>query len=248
MNIDIIDGEVKRMDAFKILVAEDDREIREGIAYCLKSQGFEVIQAADGIEALQLIESETPHLAIADVMMPRMNGIQMVMKLREKYDFPILMLSAKTEEVDKILGLNMGADDYIEKPFKTLELLARVNAHLKRYSRYLNLAADKQAEESRLLTVGGLELNADTMEVWVDGGPVRLTPMEFRILQLMMQHPGKVFTADEIYNGLWNDNPVGTDTIMVHIRNIRRKIEQDTKAPKYLKVVWGIGYKIEKQA
>ena len=236
------------MEAFKILVVEDDKEIREGIAYCLKSQGYEVTQAADGIDGLKQIETDPPHLVIADVMMPRMDGIQMVMKLREKYDFPVLMLSAKTEEVDKILGLNMGADDYVEKPFKTLELLARVNSHLKRYSRYLNLAADKRTSEAPFLAVGGLELNSDTMEVWVDGSPVKLTPMEFRILQLMMQHPGKVFTADEIYTSLWNDNPVGSDTIMVHIRNIRRKIETDAKAPKYLKVVWGIGYKIEKQA
>ena len=236
------------MEAFRILVVEDDKDIREGIAYCLKSQGFVVDKAADGIEGLEQAELGVPHLVIADVMMPRMDGIQMVMKLREKYDFPVLMLSAKIEEVDKILGLNMGADDYIEKPFRTLELLARVNAHLKRYTRYLNMAADKPAKNSPFLTVGGLELNSDTMEVWADGSPVKLTPMEFRILQLMMHHPGKVFTADEIYASIWNDNPVCSDTIMVHIRNIRKKIEPDPKAPKYLKVVWGIGYKIEKQA
>ena len=200
------------METFRVLVVEDDKDIREGIAYCLKNQGFEVSQAADGIEGLEQVEANAPHLVIADVMMPRMDGIRMMMKLREKYDFPVLMLSAKTEEVDKILGLNMGADDYIEKPFRTLELLARVNAHLKRYTRYLNMSADSRADSSAFLSVGGLELNSNTMEVWVDGSPVKLTPMEFRILHLMMQYPGKVFTADEIYNSLWNDNPVCTDT------------------------------------
>jgi DNA-binding response OmpR family regulator len=234
------------METFRILVVEDDKEIREGIAYCLKSQGFEVSGAADGIEGLEQVEANTASCdrGCHDAPYGRHPYGD---EIAEKYDFPVLMLSAKTEEVDKILGLNMGADDYIEKPFRTLELLARVNAHLKRYSRYLNMAADNWAENSPFLTVGGLEMNSETMEVWTDGSPVKLTPIEFRILQLMMQHPGKVYTADDIYTSLWNDNPVGSDTIMVHIRNIRKKIESDPKAPKYLKVGWGIGYKIEKQ-
>lgn len=237
------------MDNDLVLVVEDDKEIREGIAWCLKSQGYDVAQAGDGLEGLETIARAEPILAIVDVMMPNMDGVTMVMKLREKYDFPVIMLSAKVEEVDKILGLNMGADDYIAKPFRTLELLARVNSHIRSYRRLLSrVEGSKSDQDGNLLVVGGLELNGDTMEVTCDGRPVKLTPMEFKILQAMMRYPGKVFTADELYESLWNDAPVGSDTIMVHIRNIRRKIERDTREPKYLKVVWGIGYKIEKQA
>lgn len=237
------------MEQFRILVVEDDKEIREGIAIYLKSQGYAVCQAADGIEGLHSIKEEPPHLAIVDVMMPRMDGITMVIKLRQKYDFPVIMLSAKSEEVDKIMGLNMGADDYVTKPFTPLELLARVNSQLRRYSKYLKaLGEQEEKKNEHVFSVGGLELNDETKEVYVDGELVRLTPMEFKILQLLMKNPGRVFSAEEIYERVWNENPVGTDTIMVHIRNIRGKIELNPREPKYLKVVWGVGYKIEKQA
>jgi len=180
-------------------------------------------------------------------MMPRMDGIRMVMELRKEYDFPVIMLSAKSEEVDKIMGLNMGADDYITKPFQPLELLARVNSQIRRYTKYMG--SEKNHEKSangNVLVVGGLELNEDTIEVRVDGEPVKMTPMEFKILQLLMRHPGRVFSADEIYERVWNEEAISTDTVMVHVRHIREKIEINPKEPKYLKVVWGIGYKIEK--
>ena len=235
------------MEAFHILIVEDDKEIREGIEIYLKNQGYQVSQAADGVEGLQKIEEEEIHLAIVDVMMPRMDGITMMMKVRERgYDFPVIMLSAKSEEVDKIMGLNMGADDYVTKPFTPLELLARVNSHLRRYSKYLSAVNDDKDKE-HIYTIGGLELNEDTVEVSVDGEPVRLTPMEFKIVQLLIKNPGRVFSAEEIYERIWNEKAVNTDTIMVHVRNIREKIEIDPKNPKYLKVVWGVGYKIDKQ-
>ena len=232
---------------YRILVVEDDKEIREGIVIYLKNQGYEVFQAANGAEGLELIGKTELHLAIVDIMMPVMDGVAMLMKLREReYEFPVIMLSAKSEEVDKIMGLNMGADDYVTKPFTPLELLARVNSHLRRYSRYL-AALDGDGPKDHIYTIGGLELNEDTVEVSVDGEPVRLTPMEFKIVQLLIKNPGRVFSADEIYERIWNERAVNTDTIMVHVRNIREKIEIDPKKPKYLKVVWGVGYKIEKQ-
>lgn len=234
------------MEAHHILIVEDDKDIRDGIEIYLKNQGYSVSQVADGVEGLKKIEEEDIHLAIVDIMMPRMDGITMMMKVREKgYDFPVIMLSAKSEEVDKIMGLNMGADDYVTKPFTTMELLARVNSHLRRYSKYLEAVGEK--ENDRVHVIGGLELNEDTVEVSVDGKPVKLTPMEFKILLLLMSNPGRVFSADEIYERVWNEQAVNTDTIMVHIRKIREKIEINPKEPKYLKVVWGIGYKIEKQ-
>ena len=170
----------------------------------------------------------------------------MTMKLREKYDFPVIMLSAKSEEVDKIMGLNIGADDYVTKPFTPLELLARVNSQLRRYSKFLSLVGVEK-EKSNSFVIGGLELNVDTVELTVDGNPVKITPIEFKILHLLMQNPGRVFSPEEIYERVWNEQAINTDTIMVHVRNIREKIEINPKNPKYLKVVWGVGYKIEKQ-
>ena len=232
------------METFHILIVEDDKEIREGIEIYLKNQGYNVSQAADGVEGLAKIESEDVHLAIVDIMMPRMDGITMMMKVREKgYDFPVIMLSAKSEEVDKIMGLNMGADDYVTKPFTTMELLARVNSHLRRYKKYLE-AVEEKTDKDKVYVIGGLELNEDTVEVFVDG---KMTPLEFKILLLLMKNPGRVFSADEIYERVWNEQAVNTDTIMVHVRKIREKIEINPKEPKYLKVVWGVGYKIEKQ-
>ena len=235
------------MEVNRILIVEDDKEIREGIEIYLKSQGYVVFQAGDGIEALEVLEREEIHLAIVDVMMPRMDGITMMIKVREKgYEFPVIMLSAKSEEVDKIMGLNMGADDYVTKPFTTMELLARVNSHLRRYGRFLAATCGQQKSE-KVHVIGGLELNEETVEVSVDGKPVKLTPLEFKILALLMKNPGRVFSAEEIYERVWNEQAVNTDTIMVHIRKIREKIEINPKEPKYLKVVWGVGYKIEKQ-
>ena len=236
-----------KMEMNHVLVVEDDKEIREGVEIYLKSQGYEVFQAADGVEGLEVIEKEDIHLAIVDIMMPRMDGISMVVKLREKYDFPVIFLSAKSEEVDKIMGLNMGADDYVTKPFTPLELLARVNSQLRRYRRFMEKLGDKE-ENARIHTIGGLEINEDNVEVTVDGEPVKMTPIEYKILLLLMKNPGRVFSAEEIYERVWNERAINTDTIMVHVRNIREKIEVNPREPKYLKVVWGVGYKIEKQA
>lgn len=233
-----------KMEMNHVLVVEDDKEIREGVEIYLKSQGYEVFQAADGVEGLEVIEKEDIHLAIVDIMMPRMDGISMVVKLREKYDFPVIFLSAKSEEVDKIMGLNMGADDYVTKPFTPMELLARVNC---RYRRFMEKLGDKE-ENSRIHTIGGLEINEDNVEVTVDGELVKMTPIEYKILLLLMKNPGRVFSAEEIYERVWNERAINTDTIMVHVRNIREKIEVNPREPKYLKVVWGVGYKIEKQA
>ena len=230
-----------------VLIVEDDKEIREGVEIYLKSQGYVVFQAADGVEGLEVIEKEEIHLAIVDVMMPRMDGIQMTVKLREKYDFPVIFLSAKSEEVDKIMGLNMGADDYVTKPFTPLELLARVNSQLRRYRRFMEKLGDKEKTQN-IHVIGGLELDEERVEVRVDGELVKVTPMEYKILLLLMKNPGRVFSADEIYERVWNERAVNTDTIMVHVRNIREKIEINPKEPTYLKVVWGVGYKIEKQA
>lgn len=233
-------------EKYNVLVVEDDKEICDGIEIFLKSQGYRVFKAQDGIEGLKVIKEEAIDLAIVDVMMPRMNGITMIMKVRENHEFPIIMLSAKSEETDKIMGLNFGADDYVTKPFTPLELLARVNSQLRRYKRYNHIKSEAEQEE-RSFIIGGLELNEDTVQVSVDGNPVKVTPIEFKILLLLMKNAGRVFSADEIYERVWNEKAVNTDTIMVHVRNIRDKIEINSKDPKYLKVVWGIGYKIEKQ-
>lgn len=235
------------MNAYHILIVEDDKEIREGIEIYLRNQGYTVFQAADGVEGLEKIRQEEIHLAIVDVMMPRMDGITMVMRLREmKCEIPVIMLSAKSEEVDKIMGLNMGADDYVTKPFTTMELLARVNSHLRRYGKFLEALGEKKQDE-KIYVIGGLELNEEAVEVSVDGKQVKLTPLEFKILLLLMKNPGRVFSAEEIYERVWNEQAINTDTIMVHIRKIREKIEINPKEPKYLKVVWGVGYKIDRQ-
>ena len=233
-------------EIYHVLVVEDDEQIRDGIEIYLKSQGYEVSKAADGIEGLAILKEKEVHLAIIDVMMPRMDGIHMVMRLRKEYDFPVIMLSAKSEEVDKIMGLNMGADDYVTKPFQPLELLARVNSHLRRYKRFLEMTGQGNETPENVYRIGGIELNEDTKEVLVDGEPVKMTPMEFKILALLMRSPGRVFSAEEIYERVWNERAINTDTVMVHVRKIREKIEYNPKEPKYLKVVWGVGYKIEK--
>lgn len=233
------------MGQYQILIVEDDREILDGVGIYLKNQGYQVFKAQNGKEGLQILEQQEIHLAIVDIMMPVMDGIAMTMKLREKYDFPVIMLSAKSEEIDKVTGLNIGADDYVTKPFAPMELLARVNSHLRRYARYLKIAGGTIREN--VYEVGGLELNGETKEVRMDGELVGLTPLEFKILALLIKNPGRVFSADEIYERVWNEKAIATETIMVHIRHIRTKIEADPKNPKYIKVVWGVGYKIEKQ-
>ena len=230
------------MEINHVLIVEDDKEIREGVQIYLQSQGYKVFQAADGIEGLEVLEKEEIHLAIIDIMMPRMDGIRMTMKLREKYDFPVIMLSAKSEEVDKITGLNIGADDYVTKPFTPMELMARVNSQLRRYRRFL----EKLTPQENVHVIGGLEINEDTVEVTMDGNPVKLTPIEYKILLLLAKNPGRVFSSEEIYERVWQEKAINTDTIMVHVRNIREKIEIDPAEPRYLKVVWGLGYKVEK--
>ena len=234
-------------ETYHVLIVEDDKDICDGIEVYLKNQGYIVHKAYNGKEGLNIVRTEKIHLMLADIMMPVMDGITMLMQMRmEHFDFPVIMLTAKSEEVDKVMGLNMGADDYITKPFTPLELIARVNSQIRRYTKYLGLPDDTE-EKSNVYRIGGLELNEDTVHVTVDGEPVKLTPMEFKILRLLMQNPGKVFSADEIYSRIWNEKAINTDTIMVHIRNLREKIEYNPKNPKYIRVVWGVGYKIEKQ-
>lgn len=234
------------MNIYNILVVEDEIDIAIAIEAYLVNQGYKVFIGHNGFEGLEILEKEEIHLAIVDVMMPKMDGITFTMKLRENYDFPVIMLSAKSEEVDKIMGLNIGADDYVTKPFKPLELLARVNSQLRRYTKFLNMVKGTSIEEN-VYVIGGLELNTDTKEVTVDGNFIKTTPSEFKILTLLIKSPGRVFPAEEIYERVWKEQAINTDTIMVHVRNIREKIEINPKNPKYLKVVWGVGYKIEKQ-
>ena len=229
----------------KILVCDDDKEIVEAIEIYLTQDGHQVLEAYDGIEAVEILKKESVDLLIMDIMMPRMDGIRATLKIREKHNIPIIILSAKSEDADKILGLNIGADDYITKPFNPLELVARVKSHLRRY---MQLGSTAIKESEAIYTVGGLEINDDLKEVTVDGEPVKLTPIEYNILLLLVKHQGKVFSIDQIYENIWNENAVGVDnTVAVHIRHIREKIESNPKEPRYLKVVWGVGYKIEKQ-
>lgn len=195
------------MEKYHVLVVEDDTEIANAIKIYLENQGYDVYVGNDGLEGLEIIEKETIHLAIVDIMMPRMDGLTMVSKLRERYDFPVIFLSAKSEDIDKIMGLNLGGDDYVTKPFVPMELMARVRSHLRRYGRYI----------------------------------------EFKILELLMKNAGKVFSADDIYERVWNEEAINSETVMVHVRNLREKIEINPKKPQYLKVVWGVGYKIDKQ-
>ena len=229
----------------KILVCDDDKEIVEAIEIYLTQDGHQVLEAYDGIEAVEILKKESVDLLIMDIMMPRMDGIRATLKIREKHNIPIIILSAKSEDADKILGLNIGADDYITKPFNPLELVARVKSHLRRY---MQLGSTTIKESEAIYTVGGLAIIDDLKEVTVDGEQVKLTPIEYNILLLLVKHQGKVFSIDQIYENIWNENAVGVDnTVAVHIRHIREKIEINPKEPRYLKVVWGVGYKIEKQ-
>ena len=229
---------------YNVLVCDDDREIVEAIEIYLSQEGYKVLKAYDGEEALKVLDREKVDLLIIDVMMPKLDGIRATLKIREKKNMPIIILSAKSEDADKILGLNVGADDYMTKPFNPLELTARVKSQLRRYTQ-LGSTIDKSNQA--VYAVGGLSIDDEQKEVTVDGEPVRLTPIEYNILLLLVKNQGKVFSIDQIYDSIWNEDAIGVDnTVAVHIRHIREKIEINPKEPRYLKVVWGVGYKIEK--
>ena len=228
----------------KILVCDDDKDIVEAIDIYLTQEGYEVLKAYDGDEAIKVLKRNEVDLLIMDVMMPRLDGIRATLKIRENMSLPIIILSAKSEDADKILGLNIGADDYITKPFNPLELVARVKSQLRRYTQLGSTARSDNQSEFR---TGGLVIRDDLKEVTVDGQNVRLTPIEYNILLLLVKNQGKVFSINQIYESIWNEEAIGADnTVAVHIRHIREKIEINPKDPQYLKVVWGVGYKIEK--
>ena len=225
-----------------ILVCDDDTSIVDSIEIYLQQEGYQVFKAYDGVQALEVLKKEDIQLVIIDVMMPRLDGIRAILKIREESNMPIIVLSAKTADSDKILGLNVGADDYVSKPFNPLELVARVNSQMRRYTKLVNAT-----ESSKVFQTGGLAINDDLKEVTVDGQNVRLTPIEYNILLLLVKNQGKVFSINQIYESIWNEEAIGADnTVAVHIRHIREKIEINPKDPQYLKVVWGVGYKIEK--
>lgn len=227
-----------------ILVCDDDREIVDAIEIYLMPEGYHVFKAYDGIQAIEILKKEDIQLLLIDVMMPRMDGIRATLKIREKSNIPIIILSAKTEDADKVMGLNVGADDYITKPFNSLELIARVKSQLRRYTK---LGTMQVEEKQNIYQSGGLMINDDTKQVMVDGEEVqKLTPMQYNILLFLLKNKGRVFSIEQIYENIWNEDAVNVDnTVAVHIRHIREKIEINPKEPRYLKVVWGVGYKIE---
>lgn len=230
------------MEKLKVLVCDDDKAIVDAISIYLKQENYEVIKAYNGLEVLDIIKRETVHLIILDLMMPKMDGMTTMLKVREKYNIPILVLSAKSENTDKVMGLNFGADDYVTKPFNPLELLARVKSQTRRYTTLGSMTVT-----SSVIRTEGLVVDRDAKEVFVDGEKKQLTPTEFRIITFLMEHLGSVFSSEQIYENVWNEPSFSVEnTVAVHIRRIREKIEINPKEPKYLKVVWGIGYKIEK--
>ena len=227
-----------------ILVCDDDKEIVDAIEIYLSQDGYKIYKAYDGEQAIQILDKEEIHLLIMDIMMPKLDGIRATLKIREYSSIPIIILSAKSEDTDKILGLNIGADDYICKPFNPLELVARVKSNLRRYTSLGSLTGENKA----IYQVGGLVLNDHTKQVTVDDEPVKMTPIEYNILLLLMKNQGRVFSINQIYESIWNEDAIGADnTVAVHIRHIREKIEINPKEPRYLKVVWGVGYKIDKE-
>lgn len=232
------------MNLFQILVCDDDKEIVEAIEIYLIQEGYHVLKAYDGKEAIEVLKNNEVHLLIIDVMMPILDGIRATLQIRKESSIPIIILSAKSEDNDKILGLNIGADDYVTKPFNPLELVARVKSQLRRYTMLGNI---NEEESSNVYKTGGLEIDDERKSVTVEGEPVKLTPIEYNILLLLVKNKGRVFSIDQIYENIWNEDAIGADnTVAVHIRHIREKIEINPKEPKYLKVVWGIGYKVEK--
>ncbi len=225
-----------------VLVCDDDKEIVEAIRIYLEQEGYNVLAAYDGEQALEQMEKNKIDLLVIDVMMPKLDGIRATLKIRENSCVPIIIISAKSEDADKILGLNIGADDYLTKPFNPLELVARVKSQLRRYA----MMSTQEYTEDVTYRIGGLEVNDERKEVYVDGEQVKLTPIEYNILLLFMRHPGKVFSSTQIYESIWNEEALAAEnTVAVHIRHIREKIEINPKEPRYLKVVWGIGYKME---
>lgn len=234
--------EVQRMTQFTVLVTDDDQDIRDGIEIYLKNEGYLVLKASDGLEALTILETNDVHLILLDIMMPNMDGIQATFKIRSERNIPIIMLSAKAEDSDKIHGLSVGADDYVTKPFHPMELMARVKSQLRRY---VHLGTFK--EQKSTIKIDGLSLDMESKEVTLDGEPIRLTPIEYKITELLMTNAGRVFSIGDIYQRVWNEPAYNAENIVaVHIRKIREKIETDPKNPRYVRVVWGIGYKIEK--
>ena len=231
---------------YNILVVDDDKEIVESIEIFLRNEGYNVYKAYNGVEALDILVNKDVHLILMDIMMPKLDGIKATIKIREEKNIPIILVSAKSEDTDKIMGLNIGADDYITKPFNLLELIARVKSNLRRYVT-LGTYNNEKKDSDEVLSSGGLELNTSTKEVKVDGQTVKVTPIEFKILNLLLANKGRVFSIDEIYEKVWNEESFNVEnTVAVHIRRIREKIEINPKEPRYLKVVWGVGYKIEK--
>lgn len=230
------------MKVVNILVCDDDKEILEAISIYLQNEGYHVFKASNGKEALEIVDEKEVHLIIMDIMMPEMDGLRATLKIREEKNIPIIMLSAKAEDTDKILGLNIGADDYVTKPFNPLELIARVKSQLRRYTTLGSLET-----RENVFKTGGLVVDDESKIVTVDGEEVKLTPVQYKILKLLTQNAGRVFSIEEIYERVWQEAPFNPEnTVAVHIRKIREKIEINPKEPKYLKVVWGIGYKVEK--
>lgn len=225
-----------------ILICDDDKEIVRAISIYLENEGYQVFKAYNGLEAIDVIRDHVIHLIIMDIMMPKMDGITATMKIRQDNMIPLIMLSAKSEDYDKILGLNIGADDYMAKPFNPLELMARVKSQLRRYTTFGSLEVSSHVFQS-----GGLMIDDEQKAITVDKEEVHLTPVQYKILKLLMAHAGRVFTIEEIYEKVWNERAINPEnTVSVHIRKIREKIEINPKEPKYLKVVWGVGYKVEK--
>ncbi|MGJ7922824.1 response regulator transcription factor [Neobacillus sp. LXY-4] len=230
------------MNQYNVLVVDDEKEIRDAIEIYLKNEEISVLKASDGIEALEILNEHQIHLIILDIMMPRLDGISATYKIREQKNIPIIILSAKSEDTDKILGLQVGADDYVTKPFNPMELVARVKSQLRRYVMFGTYEGIK-----RVIDLRGLTLDTEAKEVAVHGEPIKLTPIEYKIVELLMTNAGRVFSIDEIYERVWKEPCYNAEnTVAVHIRKIREKIEIDAKNPRYLKVVWGIGYKMEK--
>ncbi|MED1864377.1 response regulator transcription factor [Fictibacillus nanhaiensis] len=230
------------MNAFNVLVVDDEKEIRDAIEIYLKNEGITVVQASDGIEAIEKLDEHPIHLIVMDIMMPKLDGISTTFKIREQKNIPIIILSAKSEDTDKVLGLQIGADDYVTKPFNPLELIARVKSQLRRY-----VTLGTYEGKTNLINLNGLTLDKEAKEVAINGDSVKLTPIEYKIVELLMSYPGRVFSINDIYERVWKEPSYNAEnTVAVHIRKIREKIEIDPKNPRYLKVVWGIGYKMEK--
>ncbi|MCI8477670.1 MAG: response regulator transcription factor [Oscillospiraceae bacterium] len=229
---------------YNILICDDDRDIVSALEIYLTSEGYQTLKAYDGLEALRVLEEHEVHLILLDVMMPNLDGIRATAKIRARSNVPIILLTAKSEDADKVLGLNIGADDYVTKPFNPIEVVARVRSQLRRYT---TLGGQNKEESTRLLSNGGIAMDDNAKSVTVDGAPVSLTPLEYNILRLLLSHPGQVFSTSQIYEQVWNDPSLGSEnTVAVHIRHLREKIEINPASPRYLKVVWGLGYKMEK--